>query len=145
MAAGGSKRRTKGAVEKLVFTYNLEKQCREVEAAILEAVQRHGFNEKSYFAIHVALDEALINAVKHGNKRDPTKKVSVEASVSNERAEIFIEDEGPGFNRGGVPDPTLEENLEKCSGRGILLMESYMDSVSWDRDGRRVRLVKENV
>jgi serine/threonine-protein kinase RsbW len=145
MAAGGSNRRTKGRAEKLLFTYNLEHQRREVEAAILQAVQRHGFAEKNYFAIHVALDEALANAVKHGNKRDPAKKVQVEANISDERAEIFIEDEGPGFNRAGVPDPTLEENLEKCSGRGILLMESYMDSVSWDRDGRRVRLVKDNV
>ena len=146
MAAGGSNRRTKGQAETFSFTIDsLDQQRREVETAILEAVQRHGFDQENYFAIRTALDEALVNAIKHGNRRDPTKKVHVEANVSDQRVEIFIEDEGPGFNRGGVPDPTAEENLEKCSGRGILLMESYMDSVSWDRDGRRVRLVKENV
>jgi serine/threonine-protein kinase RsbW len=146
MTAGGSNRRTKGRAEEFSFTIDsLDQQRREVEAAILEAVQRHGFDQENYFAIRTALDEALVNAIKHGNRRDPAKKVHVEASVSDQRVEIFIEDEGPGFNRSGVPDPTAEENLERCSGRGILLMESYMDSVSWDRDGRRVRLVKENV
>ena len=142
MAAGGSNSQTKGQAEKLVFTYHLDHK--EAETAILDAVKRHGFDGDNYFAIHMALDEALVNAVKHGNRRDPAKKVYVEASVSDKLVEIFIEDEGPGFVRECVPDPTKEENLEKCSGRGILLMEAYMDSVSWDRDGRRVRLVKKN-
>jgi serine/threonine-protein kinase RsbW len=61
------------------------------------------------------------------------------------RAEIIIEDEGPGFDRKGVPDPTSDENLEKCSGRGILLIESYMDEVKWTNRGRRLKMVKRNV
>ncbi|MDQ3439680.1 MAG: ATP-binding protein, partial [Planctomycetota bacterium] len=98
----------------------------DVQKRILDAVQKAGFNSQSTFAIKLALEEALINAIKHGNKLDLKKNVHIEASISPTVTEITIEDEGPGFERSSVPDPTLEENLDKCSGRGILLMEAYM-------------------
>jgi serine/threonine-protein kinase RsbW len=115
-----------------------------VQQQILDAAQRHGFKEQCLFAIKIAVEEALVNAIKHGNKLDPAKWVRVEATVTPAEAEICIEDEGPGFDRAAVPDPLAEENLEKPSGRGILLIESYMNHVSWDRGGRRVRMVKKN-
>jgi serine/threonine-protein kinase RsbW len=115
-------------------------QGREVQQRVLDAVQRHGFSGQPFFAIKLALEEALVNAIKHGNRLDPKKQVRVEVEISPDRFRIGIEDEGPGFDRGGVPDPTSEENLEKCSGRGILLMESYMTRVAWDHGGRRVTL-----
>ena len=90
------------------------------------------------------MEEALVNAIKHGNKLDPDKRVMIDATISPNEAEISIEDEGPGFDRGSVPDPLAEENLEKPSGRGILLIESYMSQVKWDHGGRRVRMVKKN-
>lgn len=117
---------------------------REVQKRILDAVCRCGYLADSTFAIKLALEEALINAIKHGNKFDPEKKVVVEARVTPDETEIVIEDQGPGFKRNCVPDPTREENLEKCSGRGILLMEAYMDSVQYSCGGRRVRLIKRN-
>jgi serine/threonine-protein kinase RsbW len=116
----------------------------DVQKRILDAVEAAGFNSQSTFAIKLALEEALINAIKHGNKLDEKKNVHIEASVTPELTEITIEDEGPGFDRTSVPDPTLEENLDKCSGRGILLMEAYMNRVEWSRGGRRVRMVKKN-
>ena len=105
---------------------------------------RHGFDSHSIFAIKLATEEALINAVKHGNRQDPRKLVHIECNVTSEKVEIMIEDEGPGFDRRDVPDPTLEENLEKCSGRGILLIETYMDDVEYSNNGRRVRMIKYN-
>src|SRR4051812_25838854 len=117
---------------------------REVQKRIPDDVTRVGFNSHSQFAIKLALEEALINAIKHGNRLDPKKKVHIEAKVSPKQVDITIEDEGPGFSRGDVPDPTLEENLEKCSGRGILLIEAYMSSVQWSNGGRRVKMVKKN-
>src|SRR4051812_18016702 len=117
---------------------------RDVQKRILDDISRVGFNSQSQFAIKLALEEALINAIKHGNGLDPSKKVHIEAKVSPQQFEITIEDEGPGFKRTAVPDPTLEENLEKCSGRGILLMEAYMNSVRWSHGGRRVKMVKKN-
>lgn len=117
---------------------------RAVQNQILEEIRRNGYSGNCYFAINLALEEALTNAIRHGNRLDASKKVHVEARITPQRVEISIEDEGPGFDRQEIPDPTAEENLEKCSGRGILLIESYMNSVRWDRGGRRLRMVKDN-
>ncbi len=95
-------------------------------------------------ALNLALDEALINAIKHGNKCDPRKNVHVEASITPEEAEIIVEDEGEGFDRRCVPDPTAPENLHRLHGRGILLMEAYMNQIEYTHGGRRVRMVLRN-
>ncbi len=116
----------------------------DVQRRIIDAVQKCGFTQHSVFAIRLALEEAMINAIKHGNKMDPRKQVHVHAKITSKIADITIEDEGPGFDRSHVPDPTLEENREKCSGRGILLIESYMNSVEWSHNGRRLRMIKRN-
>ena len=105
--------------------------CNDIQLRIMEDVEQNGFDSESIFAIRIALEEALVNAIRHGNRLDPRKKVHVEAEVTRGRAEIVVEDEGPGFDRGTVPDPTADENLCRPSGRGILLIESYMSDVSW--------------
>jgi serine/threonine-protein kinase RsbW len=115
-----------------------------VQKRILDEVAKNHYSEDATFAIRLSLDEALINAIKHGNKLDPNKKVIVEAKITPDHAEIVVEDEGPGFDRSSVPDPTCEENLERLHGRGILLMEAYMTEVEFTRGGRRVRLVRKN-
>ncbi len=118
--------------------------ARKAQKLILDKIAAVGFGEQACFGVKLAMEEAMINAIKHGNKLDATKKVRIEAKITPDSATITIEDEGSGFKRHAVPDPTLEENIEKCSGRGILLMEAYMDKVSWDRKGRRVRMIKHN-
>src|SRR3954462_9407350 len=80
--------------------------AREVQRLIREEVEKAGFDSDSQFAIKLALEEALINAIKHGNKLDKSKRVQVEWRVTPQVAEIEIEDEGPGFDRSNVPDPT---------------------------------------
>jgi serine/threonine-protein kinase RsbW len=117
---------------------------RDVQERIMAEVERHAFGTDSAFAVRIALEEAMVNAIKHGNRLDPAKKVHVECKVTPRRAEITIEDEGPGFDRAAIPDPTHDDNLDKPSGRGILLIEAYMDGVQWSRGGRRLRMVKEN-
>jgi serine/threonine-protein kinase RsbW len=117
---------------------------RRVQEQIMNEVIRRGYNHQSTFAIKLALEEAVNNAIKHGNRLNSRKHVHIQAFVAAGKAEFIIEDEGPGFDRSGVPDPTLEENLEKCSGRGILLIEAYMDKVEWSLGGRRLRMLKKN-
>jgi len=117
---------------------------RAIQKRIMEEVEAHHFNEDAVFAIKLALEEALINAIKHGNKLDRRKKVRIQALVTDQEAEIIIEDEGPGFDRSSVPDPTTEENLERLHGRGILLMEAYMNTIEWSNNGRRVRMIRKN-
>jgi len=137
----------RGATSALPLRFTIRsdfQEGHEVQKRILDDVEKAGFNSTSTFAIKLALEEALINAIKHGNKLDPGKQVVIEARVTPAETEIIIEDEGKGFQRDCVPDPTLEENLDKCSGRGILLMEAYMNRVEWSRGGRRVRMVKKN-
>jgi serine/threonine-protein kinase RsbW len=111
---------------------------------IMAAVAASGFTNSSVFAIKLAVEEVLMNAIKHGNKLDPAKHVQIEAVITPKRFELTVEDEGSGFDPGGVPDPRAEENLEKINGRGLLLMRSYMDEVEYTLGGRRVRMVKKN-
>ena len=117
---------------------------REVQDAILSACREHGYGEDAFFAVKLALDEAVTNAIKHGNRLDPAKRVVVRARVTPERAWVEVTDQGPGFVRQTVPDPTAEENLDRCSGRGLLLIEAYMTDVSWSRDGRTIRMSRLN-
>lgn len=117
---------------------------RDLQKTIVDQVVACGYNSQNVFAIKLALEEAMINAIKHGNKLDMKKHVHIGYAVSPTTVEIVIEDEGPGFTREEIPDPTLEENLTKCSGRGILLIEAYMTRVEYSKGGRRLRMIKEN-
>ncbi len=119
-------------------------KARCVECEILNACKDHHFREEDLFAIKLALEEALVNAVKHGNKLDPQKIVRIQYRVANHRVDITIEDQGPGFNPAELPDPTAEENLEMTSGRGILLMRAYMSCVVFNPAGNKVTLTKFN-
>ncbi len=116
--------------------------AKQPEQIILEEVKRRGYGENAAFAVKLALEEALTNAFRHGNKCDPSKKITVRYLVTEERIEIEIYDEGEGFEPADVPDPTLPENIDRPHGRGIMLMRSYLDKVEYRGDGNAVRLVK---
>lgn len=79
----------------------------------------------------MALMEAITNAIKHGNQKDQSKKVGIHYVINGERFDCRISDEGDGFDRDEVPDPTDPENLERTSGRGLLLIERYMTRVEY--------------
>ena len=117
---------------------------RQVEERLLTEISNHGYSEASIFAIKLALEEGLANAIRHGNRFDPTKKVEVAFEVDDTRTIITITDQGPGFDPKVVPDPTTDENLEKPNGRGIMLMRAYMDEIRYNPRGNQVRIVKRN-
>jgi serine/threonine-protein kinase RsbW len=116
----------------------VHKLCRE----ILAEVKRNDFDQDDVFGIHLAIEEALINAVKHGNREDPLKQISVTYSITADKFDISITDEGHGFHPETVPDPRCGENLYKVTGRGMLLMRAYMDSVEYNEDGNCVQMTK---
>lgn len=116
--------------------------ARAVEEEILEAVEKRGYRCEAAFAIRLSLEEAITNAVKHGNKNDPSKHIRVRYLVDDEKAEICVADDGPGFNPSAVPDPTSPGRLSLPNGRGIMLMRAYMDEVDYNRPGNEIRLVK---
>jgi serine/threonine-protein kinase RsbW len=114
----------------------------EVCRQIIAKLEAHKFDKDDIFAIHLTLEEAFLNAVKHGNKMDPTKKVTVEYSVDSEKVEISITDEGNGFEPEAIADPRFGEKLFEPGGRGLLLMNSYMDIVEYNEQGNRVHMVR---
>jgi serine/threonine-protein kinase RsbW len=114
----------------------------EVVARILEEMQKADWAEHDVFGVHLAIEEALVNAIKHGNRKDPTKMVEVVCRVSRDRVQIRITDEGDGFDPEAVPDPTDEENLEIPSGRGLMLMRCYMTAVQFNERGNEVSMEK---
>ncbi len=114
------------------------------EQEILKDVEHCGYCQDARFAIKLALEEAMTNAVKHGNAGDQSKQICIRYAVNAERAVIIIRDDGPGFLPGEVPDPTSPDRLSLPTGRGIMLMRAYMDEVQYRKDGAEVYLVKHN-
>jgi serine/threonine-protein kinase RsbW len=109
---------------------------------IMSILEDSGFGKEDVFAVHLALQEAFINAVRHGNQMDPDKEVEIEYLVDSEKFEISVTDEGDGFDPEAVPDPRCGENLYKPNGRGLLLMRAYMDVIEYNEKGNGVRMVR---
>jgi serine/threonine-protein kinase RsbW len=115
---------------------------RQVTDQLLEQLGVHGWPPADIFAIHLAAEEAIVNAIVHGNKLDPTKKVHVECEISTAVVRISISDEGAGFDPASVPDCTVDERLEAPGGRGVMLMKSFMTSIEYNATGNAVVLLK---
>ena len=109
---------------------------------LLERVAKRGLITPERSNLFIALDEAFVNAVKHGNKNDPNKLVRIAAELSPREASFTVEDEGEGFNVQEIPDPCDPANLFKSSGRGVLLIYNIMDEVEYNAQGNRVKMVK---
>ncbi len=109
---------------------------------MLSDAAANGFDADDIFAIHLALEEATLNAVRHGNKGDAGKKISVDWTITGEKLDVSITDEGCGFDPDCLADCRVDENLYKCCGRGVLLMQSYMDTVEYNQRGNCVHMVK---
>lgn len=116
---------------------------RMVTDELLEQLGVHGWSPSDIFAIHLAAEEAIVNAIVHGNKLDVDKRVHVACEVSPELARIEITDEGPGFDPRKVPDCTLEERLDAPGGRGVMLMRSFMTRIEYNAKGNSVLLEKK--
>jgi len=119
------------------------------EAAMLadKFAKSVGLDDEFVYAVDLAIRESVANAVKHGNKFDESKKVNLTFADSGKVFEITVRDFGPGFNVEDVPDPTDPEHLLKSNGRGILFMNSFMDSVEWENaadGGLVVKMTKKH-
>ena len=107
-----------------------------------ERVAKLGLIRPERSNLFIALDEAFVNAVKHGNKNDLTKLVKITADLSPKEAAFTVEDEGEGFDIREIPDPCDPENLFRTSGRGVLLIYNIMDEVEYNAQGNRVKMIK---
>ncbi len=104
-----------------------------------------GFDEDAIHYMSVAVRESVVNAIKHGNRLDESKRVALEFTLLPSALEVQVRDDGRGFDPGAVPNPVAPENLLKADGRGIFFMRSFMDEVSYSfprGGGTLVRLLK---
>lgn len=121
---------------------NSPAEIERLQADLVSLAARFSYPKASVFALRLALQEAVSNAFRHGHRHLPTDiPVIVEFFVNTETFRITVEDAGPGFDPGSVPDPTLEANLNVTSGRGLFIMKAYMESVAYTAKGNRVDLV----
>ena len=128
-------------VKQLEITSNPER-IHEVEQFIEEIRDFLGFKDDVFGNVMVAITEAVNNSIFHGNKGDVSKKVRIHcASLNPYRIMVAVEDEGPGFDPNGLPDPTAPENLENPGGRGVFLMRHLSDEIRFENAGHRVEMV----
>ncbi len=100
-----------------------------VQESIIALMEEHGFSARDVFGVRLALEEGIVNAIKHGNRMDRNKTVEINCSVSDDLVRVVIVDQGEGFKPENVPDPTADENIERPCGRGIMLMRSFMSLI----------------
>ena len=119
-------------------------EARRIQELIERQLQQSNFHDKEIFGIRLALEEAIVNAIKHGNQMDRDKQVRIAYRILPEQFDVMIVDEGPGFNPEDVPDPTSPENLERPCGRGLLLMRHYMSHIAYVGCGNTVVMSKSS-
>ena len=112
-------------------------------AGVLRAMDRLGYRDTSIRQMKMALAELLVNALEHGNRKDPGKRVVVGYDVDAERTKVSVMDEGKGFNPASIPDPTMEGNLLKDRGRGLFLVRHFTDELVYNAAGNRATVVKK--
>lgn len=118
-----------------------QENLREIEKLIDEFNEVEELDESLYGKVMLATIEAANNAIVHGNKLDPEKKVKVEIIKRKERIEIYVEDQGNGFDYMRIPDPTAPENIENIHGRGVFLMKQLSDEVNFYKNGTKVQIL----
>lgn len=97
-------------------------------------------NDAVFGNVMVAITEAVLNAMNHGNEGDPSKMVTINLKIEDNMLSLVISDEGPGFDYENLPDPTALENLEKTSGRGIFIIENLSDELEFENNGATLKM-----
>jgi serine/threonine-protein kinase RsbW len=115
---------------------------RQVRREVLQQLRQQQWARHDVFSIHLALEEALVNAIQHGNGLDESKQVHIRCRMSEDLMQIEVIDQGDGFNPSVVPDPTDDEHREIPSGRGVMLMRRFMDRVQFNEKGNAVLMEK---
>ena len=127
-----------------VIIENKSSQAEGVIGKILSKMEALKFSKDDIFAVHLGLEEAFINCLKHGNKSNPQKKITIEYHIEPEKAVVSLTDEGEGFKPDAIPDPTEGSNIYKTSGRGLFLIRSFMDKIVFNKKGNCICITKYN-
>lgn len=111
-----------------------------IQEQIIGLLEQHEYSARDVFAMRLTLEEAITNAIRHGNKFAEDKSVTISCSIDADRIRVVIQDEGEGFDPNMVPDPTDELFLELPCGRGLMLLQAYLDFCEYSDDGRRITM-----
>ena len=111
------------------------------EKLVDDVCKKFSVDEDYYGNILIAVTEAVNNAINHGNRQNPEKKVHLEFIERADRLSFSVRDEGERFDHDSLPDPTDPENLEKISGRGVFLMKHLADEVEFSENGTKVEMI----
>lgn len=125
--------------------FQVSSDLSKVQAAsfdVLDFLKPLALDKTIVFDIRLCLEEALINAMKYGNRLDASKDVSLTVEFDDEKIGITVEDQGPGFKPEKLKDCTEGENVFRASGRGVHLIHQLMDKVEYNPKGNRVRMEK---
>jgi serine/threonine-protein kinase RsbW len=112
---------------------------------LINLLEAAGYSSKDTFAVRLSLEEALVNAIKHGHNGDPSKEVQLRCHLAPKYLLAEIEDQGRGFKPEAVPDPFAAENCERPFGRGLLLMRNFMTWVRFNKTGNRVTMCRRRL
>lgn len=125
-----------------VWIPNDTAEARDVQERIIGLMEQNEWPMRECFGVRLALEESLVNAIKHGNRMEPDKKVRIACELTTEKITVVVEDQGEGFKVEEVPDPTDEDNLDKPGGRGIMLIRSFMNAVGYNDRGNQLTMTK---
>jgi len=104
----------------------------ELDQYIIDIAKNAGLDNDKLNDLSLSFSEALSNSITHGNKNNISKKIRIEVLIDENKMTILIKDEGNGFDLKKIPDPTKPENILKDSGRGIHIMKSFLDNLSYN-------------
>ncbi len=127
-------------IETLVVPSDLD-HLKRVEDLVDDVCRTHEVHEDHFGNVLIAVTEAVNNAVQHGNNSDSSKEINIKVEQNTKEIKFSVSDQGSGFDFTNLPDPTAPENIEKEHGRGIFLMKSLSDEVSFLNNGSTVEIV----
>jgi serine/threonine-protein kinase RsbW len=110
---------------------------------LMAQLEARSWDPGECYAVRLAVDEALVNAIRHGNRFDPQKRVTIRSWLSDELLRVEVQDQGAGFDPAAVPDPTAADRIDLPHGRGLMLMRAFMSRVSFGDGGRLVIMEKD--
>ena len=112
----------------------------EIENSVVQKMASFAYEEDAIFSVRVAIEEAFANALLHGHRGETSITIDVEWCVTESYVEFMISDQGRGFDPSSIPDPTADENLTIPSGRGLAMMNAFMDEIERNERGNTVRM-----
>ena len=129
-------------IKKEIIIKSKMENIKKLSSKVLRNLHGFKFSKTILFYIRLAVEEALVNAIRHGNKSNPKLKVKFSYCINSEKISITVKDQGKGFNYHNIPRTIKDKDILKTSGRGIFLIRTIMDEVRFNSCGNEITMVK---